>query len=306
MGVISVKVPGKVMISGEYAVLYGGTAILLPVPKYMIVSENYEPSDTDYSPVVKSALSYLIPELEEYESKYPLSGVLLDNSEFFHTDSDGKTVKLGLGSSAAEAVGVIALRYERAGKSWDDHYECIAKTAIEVHHKAQGGKGSGADVAACAYRRPIKFRKTANGFEVETLNLKKSKLEGKISLAWTGKPANTRVMVTKFEKWFAKAPIEDKFLFADLMQKSHTIADGFSKTSLKSLIKNLEDYIVVLHQIAEKAGFEYMLPIHIEVFDWANSKGGFAKPTGAGGGDMILLLGDLPSDSFDYTLKCEL
>ena len=31
----SVRIPGKVMLSGEYAVLYGGTAAMAPVPRFL-------------------------------------------------------------------------------------------------------------------------------------------------------------------------------------------------------------------------------------------------------------------------------
>jgi mevalonate kinase len=38
----------------------------------------------------------------------------------------------------------------------------------------------------------------------------------------------------------------------------------------------------------------YMLPVHARYEEWARRHGGRAKPTGAGGGDMILLVGELP------------
>ena len=57
-----------------------------------------------------------------------------------------------------------------------------------------------------------------------------------------------------------------------------------------------------MQQIAEIAKMPYKLPIHHEVEEWARSNGGFAKPTGAGGGDMIMLVGDLPYDELELRI----
>jgi mevalonate kinase len=58
----NVNIPGKVMLSGEYAVLYGGTSVLVPVPRYMKFEESEFPPENPYTKVVQEALKISIDE----------------------------------------------------------------------------------------------------------------------------------------------------------------------------------------------------------------------------------------------------
>ena len=93
----TIHIPGKVMLSGEYAVLYGGTAVLMPVPRYLKLSDSKASDQNDYSPMVRAALDYPILELKDYENKYGKPSVIIDSSEFFGADNEGRRIKLGLG-----------------------------------------------------------------------------------------------------------------------------------------------------------------------------------------------------------------
>ncbi len=68
---------------------------------------------------------------------------------------DGR--KAGLGSSAALAVAVTAAVGELVGRSYRGRLDALMRTAVCVHREAQGGHGSGYDVATSVYGGVIEF-----------------------------------------------------------------------------------------------------------------------------------------------------
>ncbi len=290
----TIQVQGKVMLSGEYAVLYGGTAVLAPVPCYLklAVSNDVDPGAS--SPMVEAALKYPIAELADYESANGKPKIAVDSSEFFSADAEGNKIKLGLGLSSAEAVGVIALRFERAGFKWIKNRGLIWEYADNIHRHVQHGLGSGADVAACTFGEPIKFRRKDDKPHVEQITADQKHHKIPLRLIWTGVTADTRQMITRFADWLGRGGKIAENLLERLIESSHNLAKSWFTEPANILFENLDLYTSLMTEIAGQAGFQYNLPIHNEIAQWAKKHGGRSKPTGAGGGDMILLIGDLP------------
>ncbi len=292
----SVSVPAKVMLSGEYAVLHGAAAALLPVARYLEARESSDVDVGTYTKIVRAAVDFPIAELEQYEKEHGDLKPEINNEQFFH-DKDGNRTKLGLGLSAAEAVGVIALRFERAGFSWDDNIEKIAAYADYIHRHVQGGIGSGADVAVCALKQPILFRLDESGVDVDVIEF--SNLTTTLHLAWTGVPSNTREMVTKFESWLKDDSSRATEQLDSLRVTADNLAPLWFNSSINDLVNAIDLFVSEMNRCAEAAKIQYRLPVHDELDSWARKHGGRAKPTGAGGGDMALLIGDLPIDELD-------
>lgn len=288
----TIQVPGKVMLSGEYAVLYGGTAVLIPVPRYLKLSDSKDNGSPDYSPIVKAALKYSIVELVDYESKHGKPSISFDSSEFFGTDNEGCLNKLGLGLSSAEAVGVIAMRFESAGQDWTKIRPLVWEYADAVHRQVQRGLGSGADVAVCALGEPIRFRRIGDRPHMETIDINQRL---PLRLVWTCMAANTREMIAGFADWLDRGGDKAGSMLKRLIELSRKLADNWFTDPAETLFENLDSYASIMTEIASRAGIQYNLPIHNEIAYWAQRNGGRAKPTGAGGGDMILLVGDLPA-----------
>ncbi len=293
---IKVEIPGKVMLSGEYAVLHGGTAVLTPVPYHLIITQQEEDSESDFSPVVRQALDFEIPELKEFEDKAGKPNLKINSEQFYSVDFNGNRVKLGIGLSAAEAVGVVAFRFQRAGINWTEHREMIADYADRIHRQAQANKGSGADIAACAYGEPIRFKRIDDKLEIEPIEIN-SHLP--LKLVWTGQPSNTREMVSKFESWLDQGH-EDEL--HELIEASDSLVKSWSSDDIESLFEHLDSFDNILEHIAESANIPLKLNIHREIEKWARDHGGRAKPTGAGAGDLILLIGDLEIDHPEETV----
>jgi mevalonate kinase len=305
MALTYVKIPGKVMLSGEYAVLYGGMSVLLPVPRYLEFSEIDSGAVNQYSPVVREAVDLDIPEIAAFETAHGRPAIEINNDDFYMKDDKGNRSKLGLGSSAAESVGVAKLRLKRAGYDLTTDISPLMKYAYMAHDKAQGGIGSGADVAACALACPIKF---SSKFDIEQNRVDryvaglKPEYQYTLNLLWTGIAADTRAMVKQFGAWYHSQPDKAKAMVGQLKSAADHLAEKWFMVPELELYDGLDEFSIIVNDCAHEAGINYSLPIHHQIEAWARSHGGRAKPTGAGGGDMILLVGDLPVAELKYPI----
>lgn len=290
----SVRIPGKVMLTGEYAVLLGGTAVLGPVPRYVEVIEIKVKPVVPNPPAVVAALSVSMREIMDFEEGYGLPHLMVDRTGMMHRDESGRPRKLGLGSSAAEAVGVIALRLERADMPWRDRREDVIRYALEAHRSVQGGLGSGADVVACAMERPVLVKRVEGKVHYERLT--ESTEEGRLPMAlvWTGRTANTRDFIHRFNAWREKATEEDRKVLGELLVLSRQLGETWFRGLREEIFLLMDRYTFLMDRIADAADIPYRLPIHRKLERWARKYGGHSKPTGAGGGDMALLVGELP------------
>lgn len=188
----------------------------------------------------------------------------------------------------------MAIRYERADIALSDHKVEIARHALNIHHTAQYGLGSGADVALCVYREPIRFRSIGEDFHIELIRDNQPTNIIPISLAWTGQPADTRGLVQRFQARVEKGGDKTKEIVSRLVKISNQLAKAWFIDSKQDLFGLLDEFKAVMEDVAYDAKLPYKLPIHEKLESWARSHGGYAKPAGAGGGDMILIIGDLP------------
>ena len=141
VGTPVVAAPGKIFLVGEYAVLDGGVAVLAAVSRYAVAQ--YVPGTEPQSAVVGEAVKRSLTAIGEASAALPPGSVLVDTDAF----CQGK-FKIGLGSSAATAVATVGAMFETAGLSIEHMQDEVFSTAEAAHRAAQGGVGSGADVAA--------------------------------------------------------------------------------------------------------------------------------------------------------------
>jgi len=141
VGTPVVIAPGKIFLVGEYAVLEDGPAVLAAVSRHAIAQ--YIPGMDPMSAVVAEAVKRARAEIGEAAAALPLGSVLVNTDDF----QQGQQ-KLGLGSSAATAVATVGALFESAGISVAKNRPQILAIAHAAHQAAQGGVGSGADVAA--------------------------------------------------------------------------------------------------------------------------------------------------------------
>lgn len=326
---MSISIPGKVMLSGEYAVLYGGAAVLVHAPCRLHLEPSAEEPAQGYPPAAHAARRIRIRELEDHERQHGLPHFALNDNEFFAQNADGRRSKLGLGLSAAEAVGAVAMRYGAAGLDWTQHRAEVLQYALAAHRVVSGG-GSGADVAACASAGPVECALEDGSLRVRPLAGEATPAVP-LALYWSGVAADTRQLVGIFQRWVSGAPrdvdhpipgdddpyvlqqqsltetksaeasksrftsgADSASLLRELVAFADALAPAWFDAPPGELLALLDRFEEAISACAVAAGLPYTLPVHSRLSAWARRHGGRAKPTGAGGGDMVLLVGELP------------
>jgi mevalonate kinase len=100
--------------------------------------------------------------------------------------------------------------------------------------------------------------------------------------------------VRRYCAWRDSRSSEAELLCARLRECSDELAQRWFSSHLSELIELIDEHAALMDEISAAAGLSYRMPAHARLEAWARRHGGRAKPTGAGGGDMVLLVGELP------------
>ncbi len=158
--VVIATAPGKLILTGEYAVLDGAPALVIAVDRRVIAIRTSTRCSSPFLLAVAHELA------QRYGADAPGTHAALEiavDSSPFYAASD-RTQKLGLGSSAAVTVAAAALALA-AQHDTLDRDEVLA-IALAAHANAQGTKGargSGADIAAAVYGGTIVYSMPSRG-----------------------------------------------------------------------------------------------------------------------------------------------
>jgi phosphomevalonate kinase len=296
VGAPVVVAPGKIFLVGEYAVLDGGVAVLAAVSRYAIAQ--YVPGNAPASAVVDEAMKRSLAEIGEASAALPPGSVILTTDEF----SQG-SCKLGLGSSAATAVATVGAMFETAGLPIEGQQHRIFAVADAAHRAAQGGLGSGADVAAAVYGGFVKFARPAEGPPA----IEPVAVPGGLHLVvfWTEAPADTRAMVESVRAYGRRAPSSYKMLIGGLRATAERFANELGAGRATGAVVAAGRYGRQLAELGKAAG----VPIVTEIFEraaaLARELGGDAKPSGAGGGDVGVALFATPEAAALFARACQ-
>jgi len=205
---LNFKVPGKLMIAGEYAVLSSGyPAIVTAVDRYITIK--ISPSSrfflSDSSPefpngtwildqegkvvgldakehaFLKAAISIALEYLREKQVQIATFHIKIQNG--LNDIITGQ--KYGLGSSSATVVGVIAAILSFHGLEIEKEQLLIYKLACIAHLKTQGN-GSGADIAASVYGGFVCYYRYDIEWLTQKLNNSNFSLYDLVSMSWPG------------------------------------------------------------------------------------------------------------------------
>lgn len=283
---ISFSAPGKLFLLGEYAVLEGASALVAAVDRRAIVragpADAWElhtrptfPENGDGMPgtAIFEAVRAAVGELGEL----PPLKVDIDTRAFF-----GPAGKLGLGASAAVAAALTGALAAAAGLK-PSRAE-LRDLAIDAHRRAQGGNGSGADVAASIHGGVVAF--SANR-EPESLDWPKDLHAAAVV---TGTGADTRQLVG------AVRALADTESYRRHMNSLTDLAErgrsAWIAGETGAFLEVADAYREVLSALGDTAGAGIVLPAHRRLAVSAANAGAVFKPSGAGGGDLGLLFAD--------------
>lgn len=284
------QVPGKVMLSGEYAVLSGGVAALVPLPRYMFLEQLATQPEGGYPPVIDKGRQYFMNATENHEREHGVPHIAIERSAFDAPDPQGRMLKLGIGSSSAEAAGVLGLRLLCAGQRISGNEAAFLEDVLTLHGRVQDGLGSGADCAVAALGKPLLF---SGGSGVSVALMKRGTDTVPLNLLWSGIPADSREFVAKYEFWARNDP-EAPAQIRELTEAAQYLSRAWFQADQAELFGLIDAHNAVMKEVSKNAGISYFMPVHTQLDAWARRHGGRCKPTGAGGGDMVLMAGELP------------
>jgi hypothetical protein len=161
-------------------------------------------------------------------------------------------------------------------------------------------------VAACAYGIPLRFRRVLGEVELRPIPPPPGSARVPLALVWSGAAADSRRQVERYLTWRSLAGHEGRSAEHYLQREADQLAALWFTADAAALFAALDTFCQAMAAIAEEAELTWQLPVHARLDAWARRHGGRAKPTGAGGGDMVLLIGDLPLDKLGlYTIPLE-
>jgi phosphomevalonate kinase len=324
---LELSVPGKAFVAGEYSVLERGEpALVLAVdvrlratlrelpgaqvelsrkPDGESVRGELSAAGASWSSPVPGAVRFAARAVQVAARLCAEEGLVPRGfAASFDDDFSRHGRKLGLGGSAAASV--LAARATAAAHGRELAGAEAMSVATASHWIEQGGRGSGADVAACAMGGLVEVRRVHQWVAADDALrggardlLARPPLEARsvavppgvrFLLAWTGTPADTRALVAAVLEFAGARPGR---------WRHHVRALSAEETSLRQALERGEES-AALDAVRRAAGAmgalgdEAHLPIVTDALAHAcavaSSAGAAAKPSGAGGGDCALVV----------------
>ena len=270
---------GKLFLAGEYGVLHGGTAVVAAVDRRVVA--RFVSGAAPSSPVVAEALAVVRSHCEATGAALPAGAPEVDSTAL---SEDGR--KLGLGSSAAVAAAAVATLLEVAGVDVEAERWLIFMLADRAHRAAQGGRGSGADVAAAVFGGVLAYTRPEVG--APTVRALISPAAVTSVVVATGAPAATVDHVRAVERLAARDPGAHARRLRDIRQAADAFLAAYETGDAPAVIRAVGAAHEALGALGRDADLAIVTPALDVAAALARELAGAAKPSGAGGGDVGL------------------
>jgi phosphomevalonate kinase len=309
--------PGKVVLFGEYAVLFGAPALVAAIDRRAVVRLVDAPGDsyevTAPGLATRTALFDIggdgAPEWHEevYGRRHfglidriiqnsvaregllggelPSFAATLDTRAFFETLS-GRQVKLGLGSSAALTVALASALEGWAGVDRVSETDLDQLQAmVDLHRRVQGGVGSGVDVAASLLGGIIRYRLADDG---AVANATRLELPGDLQTVyvWTARTASTSLFLKRLRLCREEAPGDVEPVLDELGTVSASGVAALAAGDTGAFLEEVDAFWRVLGELGSVTGMPIISEEHRDLHRAAEESGVLYKPSGAGGGDL--------------------
>lgn len=292
MPAISASAPGKIILFGEHAVVYGHPAIAVPVTQVQakaIVTAN--PRGTPGQVRVQAPNIDLDATLEELPQKDPLAAAIRGVLAELGIDRPPaltlritSTIPLaaGLGSGAAVSVAAVRALSSFLGQPLpDERVSALAYVVEKIHH----GTPSGIDNTVITYARPVYFKRSSQiegHSEIETLEVAKPFT---IVIGDTGIPSPTAVTVAHVGKALQAEPMVYEQIFEAIEKIAEAGREAIESGHWEALGALMDENQALLREMGVSSA---KLDLLVEAARAAGALG--AKLSGGGrGGNMIAL-----------------
>lgn len=304
--------PGKLFLSGEYAVLWGGTARIAAVgPRVACTIRRREDREVHVllpgarlsGSASRAGVTWGgVPPAEFHFAARTIDLALRAHGRealgfdlaFAPSPLGPGGHKLGVGSSARATV----LAAEAVRWALDERYDGL-KLALLAHAEAQGGKGSGGDVASCFVGGVVRYRRydlkslldatrterlgatlaAAPGVELSRVAVK----DFSAVFAFSGESASTRSLMAQIE---ARLDATARLRF---VTRSDSLGGQLEEALVRGDFAQLKEAAEALETLLEELG-PVATPGIQRILAIAKSYGCAAKISGAGGGDGCIIL----------------
>lgn len=332
---IQLKIPGKLFVAGEYAVVEKGhSAIIVAVDRfiYLTIKETKNPYgeifSKDFTPKAEKwvrrrnrfwlkkqnyRLKYIrsaIHTTERYlhEMHVPLRFFDLDIESELKSD---KNQKFGLGSSGAITVGTIRALLQFYGQ--DDHDLLVYKLAV-LSQINLGVNSSFGDIAASTYQGWIKYQNFDHDFVLsrfkriptrDLLHTKWPSLEienihldadFKLLVGWTGKPASSNYLVGNVQTEKEQSQEEYASFLKESQQSVELLFESLSQNDIEGIQKAIQKNRQALLEMGKETHVMIETKELKKLIEIAQNYQAVAKTSGAGGGDSGIAFVFNPSD----------
>jgi len=306
---IQVSIPGKIVISGEYAVLDGAPAIVSTLKQKVNIT--IQKSDKKHNVYTTSVLQGVFPFTMDddanvlwLEADPGVFGLLLqyafkilkpklkenlwiavDSSEFFRTAKDGTAIKLGIGSSAAVSVGITqALSQYQAIRSSPEN---LLSQANSIHQSLQGKQGSGIDVACCFADQGV-IECTKDSVKNHTWSILNWPNGLHLKALTTSQYGSTNRLVANYQRVSNLYPKEFNSALDQFLDITQSLSHAWKSEDVDLIIDLLRAYDVQIKKLDKIGGIGIYTQVHADIQNIASTHNVFYKPSGAGGGDIGL------------------
>lgn len=300
------RAPGKLVLLGEYAVLDGAAGLVTAVDADATVTleasdrwslnapelgiENLVFAVRDGTPTFPAELAPKLRVPSEIIAAvlraHPLSPhVITTSTQTLYAKANEK---IGLGSSAAIATALYAALRAVAEAQRPTTAELFAAVRA-AHHAAQGGRGSGIDVAASAYGGTLSYALIGEVPEVRFVEWPRALA---MHVVYTGGYASTpQFLAAVAELKAQRRGVYDR-LFVRMLELATLGSRAFFHNEARAFVQHAHAYGRVMAELGEAAGVDIVNDAHRALARLAEEYGGAYKPSGAGGGDLGLIFSD--------------
>ncbi|WP_437751044.1 hypothetical protein [Sorangium sp. So ce1389] len=301
-----VRAPGKLVLSGAYAVLEGAPALVAAVDRY-VVADPARPADLVTEEVQAAIDAGALDQAAWFDaaalrSAAPAAPAAGPSAPAAPPREASR--KLGLGSSAAILVATLAARaVARASwtmataaaaaaavgqpmPAWDTR--ALFLDALAAHRRAQGG-GSGVDVAASVYGGVLCCQLGPGG----ELAVTPHALPGRLAVEVFASDASARTsdMLERVRALAASAPEAHRALLGAAAEGARA---AVAAADVRALVAALDRQVDALAELGDRAGAPIVTPALRRLRPAAAAEGASLAPSGAGGGDVSIFVGAAP------------
>jgi phosphomevalonate kinase len=318
---IEATAPGKLVLTGEYAVVYGHPAVVYavnrrlcvtlrgPGPEFRLSSPTLgiaerpltlaPPSKVGADPNNETLVDYTLRAFLKMKKNQAAllrpCHIEVDSSEFYHAGQ-----KLGFGSSAALCVALWACLHKACGAEVPLNDDRFFRDIQKVHSEYQGGHGSGVDIAASlrggvqAFYPPHVTDTLSWGRDLRLLAV------------YTGQSASTAAWLKVIDGAYQGEDPKIRSHIQHMGELAHKSIPLFNGKSTQPLFDSLRAYHHAMEKLGTLADLPLVTPAHQVLARALEARGGIYKVSGAGGGDMGVYLSaddDLRQRAVDIVTK---